>query len=377
MMGEFVVLGWLTLLLTDSPFLVGFTMGARLLPFFFVGVPAGILAARFPRHRLLVATAVGQAVTAAGIGALTLSDRVTLAHVLLLTFAGGALRAVEQAARQSYTHDVVGASSLMNAFAISGIAARVGWLLGSLGTGALIAHLGSGAAYLAVAVSYLAGAALLLPASAPPSPAPRERIALWPTIVGFVTAIRQDRILPPLMILTAGAEVLGFSHGALLPSLARDVLRVGPEGLGVMGAARSFGGILGLLLVTVRPLERGGGVLLITVLVAFGAGLVALGLSPHLVGFAGVVVVLVVINAAGGLSDLLSQSLMQLNVPGHLRGHAGGAWVVAVGLAPIGQIQIGALASLVGVSIALGASGVALVALTGAAVLLFPHVRRL
>jgi hypothetical protein len=64
-------------------------------------------------------------------------------------------------------------------------------------------------------------------------------------------------------------------------------------------------------------------------------------------------------------------------VPAHLRGRAGGAWVVAIGLAPIGQLQIGALASLFGVSVALGASGAGLIALAGAAALLVPRIRRL
>jgi hypothetical protein len=59
------------------------------------------------------------------------------------------------------------------------------------------------------------------------------------------------------------------------------------------------------------------------------------------------------------------------------RWRAGGAWVVAIGLAPLGQLQIGALASLVGVSIAFGASGLALVLLAGSTALLVPRVRRL
>ena len=117
--------------------------------------------------------------------------------------------------------------------------------------------------------------------------------------------------------------------------------------------------------------------LFLAVLRFFGAGLVALGLAPHLVGFAGVIVVLVVVNAAGGLTDLLAQGLMQLSVPARLRGRAGGAWVAAIGLAPLGQLQIGALASLFGVSIALGTSGLGLVALTGAAALAYPRLLRL
>src|SRR5207249_4751545 len=68
-MGELVVLGWLALELTSSPFLVGVALGMRALPLFFVGAPAGVLADRFPRHRLLMLTGAGQAVTAAALGA--------------------------------------------------------------------------------------------------------------------------------------------------------------------------------------------------------------------------------------------------------------------------------------------------------------------
>jgi len=377
MMGETVVLGWLTLELTSSPFLVGVAMGARSIPLFFVGVPAGVLADRFPRHRLLLVTGAGQALIAATVGVLVLLGLASLAPILLLTFAAGMIRGIEQAARQSYAHDVVGARGLVNGLAVLGVAMRAGWLLGSLGTGAVIAQFGSGVAYLAVAAGYLAGAAAFLRGSEPAGAAASAPGGLWRSVIDFATAMGKDRLLLVLMLLTSGAEVLGFAHQALLPSLARDVLRVGPEGLGALNAARSIGGILGLFAVSARRPAEGGGVLFLTVLVSFGASVIGLGLAPHLVGFAGVVLVLIVVNAAGAITDLLAQSLMQLSVPASLRGRAGGAWVVAIGLAPIGQRQIGALASLFGVSIALGASGLALVTLAGATALLFPRVRRL
>src|SRR5262245_63813038 len=100
-----------------------------------------------------------------------------------------------------------------------------------------------------------------------------------------------------------------------------------------------------------------------------------LGASPYVVGLAGVLVVLTVVNAVGALADLLAQSLLQLAVPAHLRGRAGGAWVVAIGLAPLGQLQIGGLASLFGVSVALGASGFALAGSAILAALLFTRIR--
>ena len=376
MMGEAVVLGWLALELTNSPFLVGLVMGARMLPLFFVGMPAGVLADRFPRHRLLMATSAGQAVTAAALGALTLLGVVTLAHLLLVTLAGGVFRGVEHAARQSYTHDVVGARALVNGFALLGVAMRMGWLVGSLGAGALIAGLGSGAAYLAVAVAYLAGAAALLPVTAPPRSSGAEPGSVWQGVSGFIDLVRNDRTLLVLMALTAGAEILGFSHQALLPSLARDVLHTGPEGLGVLNAARSVGGVLGLVAFALghraerrralhrdprelrgergRPRPR-----------AARGGPRRRRRRPDRR------------QRAGALADLLAQSLLQQSVPAGLRGRAGGAWVVAIGLAPLGQLQIGALASLFGVSAALGASGLALVGLAGSAALWFPRLRRL
>src|SRR5438093_54049 len=263
---------------------------------------------------------------------------------------------------------------LTNSPFLVGVAMRAGWLVGSLGVGAIIARYGSGAAYLAVATGFLAGALPLLVASSGERPAPPPSGSLWQGVVDFAAATRNDGTLFVLMLITAGAEMLGFSHQVLLPSLARDVLRAGPEGLGALNAARSIGGIVGL---AAASTQRGGGAFFVGVVVAFGASLIVLALAPHVVGFAGVVAVLVVVNAMGALADLLAQSLLQLSAPAHLRGRAGGAWVVAIGLAPLGQLQIGALASLFGVSVAFGTSGLALVALAGATALLFPRVRRL
>jgi hypothetical protein len=379
MMGEAVALGWLTLQLTNSPLWVGVAMSMRALPLFFVGVPAGALADRAPRHRLLMATGTGQALTAATLGTLALTGVVGFGHVLALTLTNGILRGVEHAARQSYTHDVVGAAGLVKGFAVLGVAMRSGWLVGSLVVGAVIARFDSGAGYLFVACGYLGGALVMWLVSAPPPPeSTSENGSLWSSVTEFLTAVRTDRALLVLMALTAGAEILGFAHQVVLPSLARDVLHAGPEGLGLLNGARSVGGILGLAAaVLTQGAARSNGALFLLVIGAFGVGLIGLAAAPYLVGLAGVVIVLTIVNAAGALADLLSQSLLQLSVPPHLRGRAGGAWVLAIGCAPLGQLQIGALASLFGVSAALASSGLALAVLAVIAALLFPRVRRL
>src|SRR5262249_36780463 len=205
MMGETVVLGWLALELTDSPLLVGVAMSMRMLPLFFVGVLAGVLADRFPRQRLLMVTGVGQALTASTLGVLTWQGSVTFGHLLLLTLAAGMLRGLEQAARQSYTHDVVGAAGLLPGLAALGVVMRVGWLVGSLGAGVVIASVGSGAAYFMVAAGFVVGAVPLLRASRPRRATRVEAESLWHNVVGFSRALRAERALLVLMMLTPSA----------------------------------------------------------------------------------------------------------------------------------------------------------------------------
>ena len=373
MMGETVVLGWLTLELTNSPLMVGAAMAMRALPLFFVGVPAGALADVFPRHRLLLLTSFGQALTATTLGLLVLLGAISLASIMLLTLTAGVFRGIEHAARQSYAHDVVGPAALVHGLALLGVAMRAGWLVGSLAVGAAIAHFGTGAGYLVVAAGFIGGGSRCCGRERPRAARPRRRASLWRGTVDFFGALRRDRMLLVLMMLTGGAEVLGFAHQALLPSLARDVLHTGPEGLGALNAARAIGGIVGLALASARG---GGGAFFLGVLVTFGASLIVLGAAPYAVGLVGVFIVVTLVNACGALADLLAQSLLQLSVPHELRGRAGGAWVVAIGLAPLGQLQIGALASLFGVSVALGASGLALVVLAGATGVWFPRLKR-
>ena len=106
----------------------------------------------------------------------------------------------------------------------------------------------------------------------------------------------------------------------------------------------------------------------------FGVALVLLGMSSTL---ALTVVILTAISAMSALTDVLSQALMQLNVPNELRGRAMGSWVLAIGTSPVGHLQIGALASLVSVGFALSFSGLALLALAAGVTLLSARLRRL
>jgi hypothetical protein len=374
MVGEQVLVGWVILELTDSPLMVGLGLGTRMFPLLLVGLPAGVIADRAERHWLLQLTNYGMAAVDAVLGLALLFRQVDVLGILVLTFVSGSLRALHQTARQGYVHDLAGAHALAEALALQETASRAGGLLGSLGIGVLIARLGAGSAYLAAGASYLFAALVLRSARTGATPARSSAGSLRDSVVGLVEVVRHGAVLGPLVCLVAAGEILGFSHQTVLPSLARDVYQVGAEGLGVMGAARLVGGILGVAAVWVVGVTAHRGALYLVTLGVFGASLVALAFARS---FLTVLLILVAANAAGALSDLLAQTLLQLSVPEGLRGRAGGAWVLAIGTAPAGQLQLGAVASLAGVSLALGLSGSALLAVVLASALLVPRLRRL
>ena len=371
--GEQVVLGWLVLDLTNSPLLVGVALALRVVPMLFVGLPAGVLADRGDRLVLLRGANTMMALALTLLGTLATLGQATIGSILVITFFVGCARALQQVAQQVHTHDLVGPMRLTQALGVLGIAMRIGGLTGSLLAGRLIASRGPAAAYLAAATACILGTLLLPRRSMHRAPPPSTATSVWEGVSGFLRAARAERRLPMLMALTAAGEVLGFSHQAVLPSLARDVMHVGPDGLGMMNAARQAGGIVGML--GVGRLSQLGGLtsIWVGVLGVFGAGVATLGLAP---GYGSVLLLLFLVNAVGAMSDVLGQSLMQQAVPAALRGRASGAWVVAIGVGPVGQFQIGALVSGLGVAAALGLSGGALVVVAVSARLLMARTRR-
>ncbi len=107
---------------------------------------------------------------------------------------------------------------------------------------------------------------------------------------------------------------------------------------------------------------------------SFGVGLMAFSISSSLAFF---IVVLVAVNACAMSVDTLYKTLMQANVPDEQRGRAMGSWVVSIGVAPVGHLGVGGLASTVGAPGALLINGAALAAISVAAFIGLPKIRRL
>src|SRR5262245_62443527 len=190
--GEQVVLGWLVLELTNSPFVVGVALALRMAPLLFVGLPAGVLADRGDRIVLLRAANTTMALALTALGTLTVLGRMTIGLILCVTVLIGCARALQQVTQQTHAHDLVGAGRLIEALGALGIAMRLGGLVGALLAGRLIAGLGPGVASLAAGSAALGGT-LLLPRYSSLAPVSLTASgSVWASASGFLAAARPD-----------------------------------------------------------------------------------------------------------------------------------------------------------------------------------------
>ena len=371
---EFVAMGWLVLELTDSPFMVGLASAARMAPFFFLGIVSGAVADRVDRRIVVRWTTVAGGFIA-GLTALVLYlDYEHVWPIILLTVGMGSVWAFTFTLRQAYTYDIVGPESALNGMSLSALSQRIGGVAGALTAGGIIAVVGIDNQYTAISISYALSAVILLWTREAGQAAVRTPQSVMQNLLGYVGLLRDNRVLLTLMVLAAVTEVFGFTHQSLLPVFARDELGVGSLGLGFMSAFRQGGGLIGLIVLSALGNFRHKGILIFVIAGGFGAGEMAFSLGGDFLSF---VLILAAINACASAVDTLYKTLMQENVPNDQRGRAMGSWVLSIGVAPVGHIGVGALATRFGATGALLINGAILLMVSAATAFILPRIRRL
>ena len=295
-------------------------------------------------------------------------------HVMVLAAATGCTWAFTLTVKQAYTYDIVGPANALNGLSLAAVGQRVGGVVGAFAGGAIIATVGVGGLYVAVAASYIASVAVLMATRDVGQAASMQREPVLQNLLGYVQLVRQNRTLMILMVLAGTTELFGFTHQTLLPVFAKDVLGVGAMGLGVMAGIRQIGGVVGLLALASLGDFRRKGLLMFLIAIAFGLGQMALSLGGNLLLF---LLVLSFVNACASAVDTLYQTLMQSNVRNEERGRATGSWVLSIGVAPAGHVGIGWIAGVLGAPGAILINGSVLTFVGLVSALGLPRVRRL
>lgn len=375
MAGEQVLFGLLAYQVTQSTAAVGIVLGIYFVPFFVFGMLSGAIADRIDRRRLLRGIEVAIAVNLCAFAAILWLGPDLLWPIAAFALAGGALRALHQPVRVSYAYDIVGDQQIVAALGLLNIGSRTGQLVGALVAGTVMDRLGAPAALLTIAAGHGVAALLFLGLRSAGVAAAPDRAPLRQNLQEYLAELRRNRLLLLLVAITAAVEVFGLSFITALPELATARLAAGADGLGWLHAARASGGIAaGLVLALTAGLRQRRGVVYLWVIGGLGGGLLFLSAeSPLEVTLAAVFLV----AGLAAASDVLTQSMMQLSVGNALRGRAMGVWVLAVGFGPLGHLEIGFLAEHAGVTGALFANGLILLALSGLLAVGAPRLRQL
>ncbi len=371
---EVVVLGWLVLELTDSPFLVGVASAFRFIGWS-LGPLGGALSDRIERRRLLLVAQSINTITALGLLTLLATGWLQVWHIFAAVLVAGTTYAFDYPARFAMIGDVVESGDMLNAVAVNRAAQNITAVVGPVLGGSLLLLVGFSGAYGLVAALYVANVVAVLSLSRTPVARSEERESVWQGLrQGLGYSLREPNIRAVLM-LAALANLLGFplSH-ALMPVFARDVLDVGAGGLGLLIGAIAAGALMANLgLASLRHPRRRGRLLALG-FILWPVMLVGFALSswyPLSLGL---------LFAGGIFQDVAmvsSATVLLTSVSGEMRGRVMGLRGLAVTTLPAGSLVAGALTERFGAPMTMMLFGVAGVVLMGGVLLTAPRLRRL
>lgn len=364
-----VAIGWLVYDLTRDPLALGLVGLASFLPAVALALMTGHTADRYDRRRILVACYVATLATAVGLLAIAVSgsDQVWLIYGLLLIF--GVSRAFANPAGQALVPNLVPAEQLGNAIAWNSTAWQTATIAGPA-LGGLLYYFGATVAFGAAALCFLVCCILFALMDSRPQQAPGE--VTWSTLMAGIRFIRSRPAIFGAISLDLFAVLLGGAT-ALLPVYARDILDVGPGGLGLLRSMPAVGALLVALWLAQRPLKSRSGLRMFQGVAVFGIATIGFGLATNL---ALACVCLFVLGAADMISVFIRSTLVQFDTPDAMRGRVAAVNSVFIGASnELGEFESGAVAALIGTVPAVVTGGIGTLVVCGLWMRWFPELR--
>jgi MFS family permease len=359
-----VAQAWLIYRLTGSSLLLGTVGFMGQIPVFLFSPLGGIVADRYNRHRVVIATQTASMILALTLAWLTLTGRIAVWHVVVLSALLGFVNAFDIPARQSFIVDMVGKEDLMNAIALNSSMFNSARMIGPAIAGVLVARIGEGWCFFANGVSYLAVIAGLIMIRLTPAQRQVHRDSPLANILEGVRFARNSSAIRSLLLLLGLSSLVGTPYSVLMPIFAGEILHGGPRGLGILMGAAGIGALLGALTLAARSGLRGLGRWVALACGGFGASLVLFAFSRS---FWLSVFFLVPTGYALMVQMGSTNTLVQSMTPDHMRGRVMALYsMMFMGMAPFGALLAGGAAHHFGVQATVAAGG--LLCITGAIV---------
>lgn len=352
-----VAMGWLVYRLTNSALLLGVVGFASQIPTFVLSPFAGVIADRANRRRLLVITQALSMLQAFLLAALTLTGAIEVWHIIALGFLLGCINSLDIPVRQSFLVEMVEKKeNLANAIALNSLMFNSARLIGPSIAGIIVAVFGEGICFLVNGISFLAVIwSLLLMKITPRQARHKDTRILDGVREGFAYAFGFAPIRFILLLLGV-TSLVGMSYVVLMPVFARDILKGGAQTLGFLVASAGVGALIATVYLASRKTVLGLGRLIPVSATIFSLGIILFAMSREL----WLSMALLAVAGFGMMTNMASCNIiLQTIADDDKRGRVMSFYTMAfMGVAPLGSLVAGALASRVGVMVTCVIGGV-------------------
>ena len=366
-----LVVAWQMYDLTHSAWNLGLVGLFQFVPALALALVSGHVADRYDRRHIVALALALQLVAGLVLLLATHESWISRDVILGVSLLLGVARSFQMTAQQALTPLLVPQALLARALAFSSSGMQAA-IIGGPALGGLLYRAGAGVVYEVCSVLFVLGAAMVWSARYDHKPAPREPMSME-TLLAGVRFIRAKPVVLGAISLDLFAVLLGGAT-ALLPIYARDILHVGPEGLGLLRGAPAVGALMMSLVLARWSIRSNAGAILFSAVALFGITTIVFGVSHS---FWLSMVVLFVNGAADMISVVVRQTLVQLDTPDEMRGRVSAVNSIFIGASnQLGEFESGATAALFGPVGAVVVGGVGTLAVVGLWMVWFPPLRR-
>lgn len=346
---------WQVYELTQSSTQLGLTFLFQGIPSIVMSLFGGTLADKFDRRRLINISQAFHLSMAIFLAVITLTGVVRVWHIFTITFLISTVGSLTAPARSALMPDLVPRAYLLNATTLMTTGSRLSMMTAPLLGGVVIGALGAGSAYIFNAFLMLPAIIAIAMVKIPLNPNARKVRFNLPAIFEGLRFAISSQVLLLLLLMDTITQVLGY-YPAMMPVIAKEVLAVGPTGLGILLTAPAVGEFVGFAgVLTLGNIRRKGAVLVATIVV-YCALLVVFAQSEW---FIFSLLILGLLGAVDAVSMAIRQTSLQLLAPDDKRGRVLALTsVFAVGGNSIGGAYLGLIAGFVGIQTALAMGGI-------------------
>ncbi|HET6471534.1 MAG TPA: MFS transporter [Pseudomonadales bacterium] len=365
-----VAIGWQVYAITKNPLDLGFIGLAQFLPFIVLVLPAGQIADRFDRRLILAACYFVEVLCALLLLGFTLAGIEQVWPVFSVLVLFGAARAFAMPTSQAITPNLVPREIFGNAVALNSSTFHVATIAGP-SIGGLLYVAGPSTVYSIVSALLLVSVALMLGVRVPAMIRSSEPATLH-TLLEGMRFVRSRPVVLGAISLDLFAVLFGGAT-AMLPVFARDVLEIGPEGLGMLRTSPAVGAAVTAAVLAFHPITRNVGTKMFLGVALFGVAIITFGLSNN---FVLSLAALALLGAGDMVSVYVRHILIQLETPDAIRGRVSAVNAVFIGASnELGEFESGVTAAWFGLVPSVVLGGAATIAITALWMRLFPSLR--